>query len=72
MFVAFEGPTKIVRVLGKGNDSVDIFRGRYPQVPFTAGFVYEFRSPEYESLIPFSERLPGSRAGAAIHIHHRV
>ncbi|KDR67992.1 hypothetical protein GALMADRAFT_1355348 [Galerina marginata CBS 339.88] len=54
MFNAFEGPPQIVRLFGYGQHRCQVF---------------EFDSPEYNSLIPLDQRQPGSRSVIMLNIH---
>lgn len=66
MFNAFQGPPRITRLFGKGKyyEATDFKRSE-----IRTGTVHEFGTPEYDALVPTSERKPGSRSAIVIDVH---
>ena len=71
MFLAFEGPPRIVRLFGTGEVSFLLHGVPSSELPVhqCLGTVYEYGTPEYEELIPQETRKPGSRSVIMVDVH---
>ena len=72
MFIAFDGPPRIVRLWGTGTLSAFAANELIKYLCIfvsTVGSVHEYGTSEYDNLIPPETRKPGSRAAIVVDIH---